>query len=135
MQQPCHTRSRWKLPPSKLFKINFDGSVFPYDKKSSIRVVIRDCRGLVIASYSNLVHQELGSNEIEAIAAGWALSFTLEVGVKRAMLEGDSLVVMKGLMEEERSLVPLGLLVEDAKNLSQKFDELLYSHTKRKVTL
>ena len=51
--------------------------------------------------------------------------------MKRAVLEGDSLVVMKGLMEEERSLVLLGLLVEDAKNLSQKFDELLYSHTKR----
>ena len=47
-----------------------------------------------------------------------ALSFALEVGVKRAILEGDSLVVIKGLMEEERLLVPLGLLVEDAKNLS-----------------
>ena len=34
-------------------------------------------------------------------------------------------------MEEERLLVPMGLLIEDAKNLSHYFDELLYSHTKR----
>ena len=39
--------------------------------------------------------------------------------------------VIKGLMEEERMLVPLGLLIEDAKRLSHSFDELRYSHTKR----
>ena len=66
-----------------------------------------------------------------AIAASWALSFALEVGVKQAILEGDSLTIIKGLMEEERLLVPLGLFIEDAKQLSQRFDELLNSHTKR----
>ena len=39
-------------------------------KKYGIGVVIRDCRGLVIASCSKLVHHELGSDEIEAIAVG-----------------------------------------------------------------
>ena len=65
------------------------------------------------------------------MAVGYALSFALEVGFKRAILEGDSLSVIKGLMEEERMLVPLGLLIEDAKRLSHSFDELRYSHTKR----
>ena len=51
--------------------------------------------------------------------------------MKWAVLEGDSLTVIQGLMEEERLLVPLGLLFEDAKQLSQRFNELLYSHTKR----
>ena len=50
--------------------------------------------------------------------------------MKRAVLEGDSLNVIKGLMEEERLLVPTGLLIEDAKNLYHCYDELLYSHTK-----
>ena len=61
----------------------------------------------------------------------WALSFARDVGVKRVVLEGDSLTIIKGLMEEERLPVPLGLLIEDANQLSQCFDELLYSHTKR----
>lgn len=39
---------------------------------------------------------------------------------------------MNGLMEAETSLAPLNLLIGDANNLAQKFDELLYSHTKRK---
>ncbi|XP_030936275.1 uncharacterized protein LOC115961430 [Quercus lobata] len=124
-------RNHWRPPPSKLFKINFDGVVFSHDKKTGIGVVIRDYKGLVIVSCSKLVHQELCSADIEAIAAGWALSFALDVGVKRAILEGDSLTVIEGLMEEERLLVPPGLLIEDANQLSQCIDELLYSHTKR----
>ena len=93
--------------------------------------MIRDHRGRVIASCSKLIHQQLCSNEIEALAAGFALSFALEVGVKRAILEGGSLSVIKGLVEEKRLLVPLGLLIEDTKRLSHSFDKLCYSHTKR----
>ena len=85
----------------------------------------------MIASCSKPVHQELCIADIEVIAAGWALSFALDVGVKRAVFEGDSLTVIIGLMEEQRLLVPLGLLIEDANQLSQGLDELLYSHTKR----
>ena len=86
-------------------------------------------KALVIASCTKPVHQELCIADIEVIAAGWALSFALDVGVKRAVFEGDSLTVIIGLMEEERLLVPLGLLIEDANQLSQGFDELLYSYT------
>ncbi|XP_065620941.1 uncharacterized protein LOC136063873 [Quercus suber] len=123
--------NRWRPPPSEFYKINFDGAVFPREKKTGVGVVIRDHRGQVIASSSKLVHQQLCSNGIEALAAGCDLSFALDVGVKRAILEGDSLSVIKGLMEEERMLVPLGLLIKDAKRLSHNFDEFCYSHTKR----
>ena len=51
--------------------------------------------------------------------------------MKRAVLEGDSLTVIKGLMEEERLLVLMGLLIKDAKQLSQHFEELLHYHAKR----
>ena len=85
----------------------------------------------MIASCSKPIHQELGSEDIEAIATTWALFFALEVGVKRAVLGGDSLFVIKGLMEEERLLIPMGLLIEEAKQLSQHFEELHYSHVKR----
>lgn len=117
--------------PSGCFKINFNGAIFPKEKKSGIGVVIRDNRGLVIASCSKVVHQVLGSSNIEAMAAAWALSFASNLGVRRVVLEGDSMAVITGLREVEKVLVPCGLLLEDAKILSQQFDELLYSHTKR----
>ena len=85
----------------------------------------------MIASCSKPIHQELCNEDIEATAAAWALLFALEVGVKRAVLKGDSLSVIKGLMEEERLLIPMRLLIEEAKQLSQHFEELHYSHVKR----
>ena len=94
-------------------------------------MVIRDSRGLVIASCSKVVHQALGVCEVEALAAAWALSFAFDVGVKRAMLEGDSMAVISGLRENGLVLVLYGLLLEDVRILSQHFDELRYSHTKR----
>ena len=73
----------------------------------------------------------LGASEVEAMAATWALSFAADVGVNWAVLEGDSLDVITGLRENRMVLVPYGLLLEDARFLSQQFDELRYSHTKR----
>ena len=118
VQRTHRSTNHWKPPPLELFKINFDGAVFPHDKKSGIGVVIRDHQGSVIASCLKSIHQELCSEDIEATTAAWALLFALEVGVKRAILKGDSLSVIKGLMEEERLLIPMGLLIEEAKQLS-----------------
>ena len=101
------------------------------EKKSGIGVVLRDSRGLVIASCSKVVYQALGVCEVEAMAATWALSFASDVGMKRAVLEGDSMAVILGLREDGMVLVPYGLLLEDVRILSQQFDELRYSHTKR----
>ena len=94
-------------------------------------MVIRNSRGLVIASCSKVVHQALGVCEVEVLAAAWALSFAFDVGVKRDVLEGDSMAVISGLREDGLVLVPYGLLLEDVRILSQHFDELHYSHTKR----
>ena len=131
---PIHTqptRCTWKPPPSSTFKINFDGAIFPMEKKYGIGVVIRDNRGLVIASCSKVVHQVLGVCDVEAMATTWALPFAFDVGVKRTVLEGDSMAVISGLREDGMVLEPYGLLLEDVRILSQQFDELHYSHTKR----
>ena len=39
--------------------------------------------------------------------------------------------MFKALEDEVDFLAPFGLLVEDAKILSQQFDQMLYSHIKR----
>ena len=51
-------------------------------------MVIRDSRGLVIASCSKVVHQVLGVCEVEALTAVWALSFAFDVGVKKGCVGG-----------------------------------------------
>lgn len=118
-----------KPPPSGAVKINFDGAIFPKEKKSGIGVVIRDNRGPVIASCSKVVHQVLGVSDIEALGAACTLSFTSDVGVRRAVLEGDSKAVISTLREDGKVFVPYGLLLEDAKFLSQQFEELRLTHS------
>ena len=65
------------------------------------------------------------------MAAAAALDFTSEMGMRQAIFEGDSLAVIKALIEVEQSLSPTGLLLEDVRLFSQRFEKLLYSHTKR----
>ena len=65
------------------------------------------------------------------MAAAIALSFASEIGFRRAVLEGESLAMINALKERVSLLTPTGLLIEDVKILSQRFDQLLYSHTKR----
>ena len=73
--------------------------------------------------------------EVKAQATAKALSFAREIGVSKAILEGDSLVLIMALADENNSLASFGLLVDDVKELSQGINQLLYqllySHTKR----
>lgn len=66
-----------------------------------------------------------------AMAATIAFTFAQELGFRSGVLEGDSLSVIEALKSKERSLAPLGLLIEDAKEITERFDQLIYSHTKR----
>ena len=114
-------------------KINFDGAVFTSENKAGIGVIIRNNSSLAIASCSQILPQAYSGEEIEALAATKALSFAAaDIGVTRVVQEGDSLVVIKALSNENYSLASFGLLVEDVKILSQCFDQLLYSHTEKR---
>ena len=69
------------------------------------------------------------------MAGAFALSFASDIGFPRAVLEGDSWTVYRALMGDDFSLASFGLLIEDAKFEAQKFEQLLYSHTKRDSNL
>ena len=124
-------RARWKPPDQDTFKINFDDAIFVEEKCSDLGVIIRNQEGLVIASMSTRVPQQLQLIEIEALAASKALEFAREVGIYEAVLEGDSLLVMTALKTKNPGLAPFGLLIQDSLTLSSGFSKLSYSHTKR----
>nr|POE70879.1 hypothetical protein CFP56_79040 [Quercus suber] len=124
-------RVRWKPPDQDTFKINFDGVIFAEDKCSGLGVIIRNQEGLVIASMSTQVPQQLQPIEIEALAASNALGFAREVGISEAVLEGNSSLVMTALKTKNPGLAPFGLSIQDSLSLSSGFSKLYYSHTKR----
>ena len=112
-------------------KINFDGAVFSSENRSGTGVVIRNSAGLVMASCSQCLSQAYSNDEVEAFAAAKALSFAAEIGISKAVLEGDSLTIIKALSTDQRSLSSFGPLIDDAKFSSVNFDQLHYSHVKR----
>ena len=59
------------------------------------------------------------------------MSFAAEIGISKAMLEGDSLTIIKVLSTDQRSLSSFGSLIDDAKFSLVHFDQLRYSHVKR----
>ena len=60
-----------------------------------------------------------------------ALEFAFNLGFQNAILEGDSLGLIKALKTEDHNLSPLGLLVKDVKLAANNFVSLSYSHIKR----
>nr|XP_023880709.1 uncharacterized protein LOC111993087 [Quercus suber] len=131
MGRRVNHRTRWQPPPADLMKINFDGAVFSSVNAAGIGVVIRNNLGQVIASCSQRLSQAYSSNEVEALAAAKAVSFAVEIGITKAVLEGDSLTIMKALSSDHSSLAPFGLMIDDVKFSAENFDQLLYSHVKR----
>lgn len=65
------------------------------------------------------------------MARAKALSFAPKLGFTKAVLEGDSLLIIKALRDDGGSFASHGLLVEDVKFFFQCFVQLLCSSTKR----
>ena len=76
----------------------------------------------MIASCSQHLSQAYSSDEVEAFAAAKALSFAAEIGISKAVLEGDSLTIIKALSTDQRTLSSFSPLIDDAKFSSVNFD-------------
>ena len=77
---------------------------------------------MVLGSCNKRLSQAYNATEIEAMAAATTLVFASKLGIIRAILEGDSMDVIRALKEFEYPLSPLGLLLEDVIMFSQKID-------------
>ena len=59
------------------------------------------------------------------------MSFAVEIGITKAVLDGDSLTIMNALSSDRHSLALFGLIINDVKFSAKFFDQLHYSHVKR----
>ncbi|KAK9997384.1 hypothetical protein SO802_022070 [Lithocarpus litseifolius] len=114
-------RTRWFAPPNESFKINFDGAVFKDKDRAGIGVIIRDSRGLVMGSMSQVVPLPQTIVELEALAALKALEFAADLGLFNVILEGDSEILINALMDNSLSLASFGLLIQDIKAYAEFF--------------
>ncbi|KAL0008796.1 hypothetical protein SO802_010298 [Lithocarpus litseifolius] len=132
--QPTRTdgqQVRWQPPPVTKFKVNFDGVVFKEDKRAGLGIVIRNHQGQVLTSFSENIALLPSIEDVEALAAVRAMSFAAELGVSSTIIEGDSEVVIKALKSEEESLSTYGHLIAAARQFTDGFSSLSFTHTRR----
>lgn len=97
------TRARWSPPPKNRYKINFDSAMFKDEDRIGIGVIIQDSRCMVMTSLSQNIPLPHSIMELEVIIARGALEFSLKLGFEKAILEGDSEIVMNALKDDSSS--------------------------------
>ena len=134
-QAVCVARPRavkWK-PPTKamMWKTNFDGAMFLESDQAGIRVVVRNQAGQVMAALLERIQKSNSVEILEALLARRAVQFTLELGFKQSVFEGDSKVIIKALDNEVFSLPSIGHIVKDIWSMSGLLQTKSFSYVRR----
>ena len=124
-------RVKWKVPPTKFYKINFNGAMFKEEDRAGIGVIVRDSQGLVLASMSQVIPLPLTVVELKTLAAAKALEFASDLNLGKVFLEGDSETVINSLNDNSPSLAPFGLLIQEVKNYANLFQCISFLHVCR----
>ena len=105
------------------------------ENRARIGVVIRDSEGMVLGSLSKQIPQAYSPLEIEVMAVTTTVQFAVDLGFQHAILETDSLVLVKTLRDDTEFLSTVGLVLDEIRSMVNLFNELDYSHVKREVIL
>ena len=96
-------------------------------------MVICDSECMVLGSLSKQISQAYSPMEVEVMAVVKAMQFASDLGFQRAMLETDSLVLVKALRDDTEFLSAVGLVLDEIRNKDNFFNELHYSNVKREA--
>ncbi|KAK9993191.1 hypothetical protein SO802_022894 [Lithocarpus litseifolius] len=94
---PRVTRVKCSPPVPNGFKTNFDGAMFHDTDEVDIGVVVRNCKGEVLAAFSKKIPMPASVLVLEMLAARRAVQFVLEDGFCHSSFEGDSKIVVKAI--------------------------------------
>jgi len=108
--------------------VNYDGAIFQEQGRAGIGVVIHNSAGEVMSSLSQQIPLPTTVAQVEAMAAQRAVEFAQELGISRAMIEGDSETICKDLLNSSPSLALHGLLIRDAQDLALSFTSITFAH-------
>lgn len=125
----------WAPPRDGQFKINVDGVVFTKQKAGGVGVVIRENEGRLEAALSKKIPIPLGAVEVEAKAFEVGLLFAKEVGVRDAILEGDSMIIYNALCNYSSAPSSIVSVVQGIDDISGDFWSVGYSQVRRQGNL
>ena len=122
---------RWSPPESGIYKENYDGAYFAEEEAAGIGVVVRNELGQVMVSLAEKFAMPQMVEILEAMAARRAMIFMEELGLRRAIFEGDSETVVKALTGDCPNRSSIWHIVKDCKSLMGCFQTCSFCHVRR----
>ena len=127
-QQP--PKVGWSAPPSGLHKINVDGATFEDGRPSDVGVVIRDCKGVIVATSAKVLPTQYSVEVTKALAVEQGILLARQKMLSQVILESNSLSVVDAISSNSPhgELQPIiqGILL-----LSFSFDIWKVKHLRR----
>ena len=93
--------------------------------------MVRNENGEVMASLAERITILASVEGLEALAARRAVIFSLELGLHRVVIEGDTEIVFKALSRECSDCSCIGHIIKDCTSISGFFQTYSFSHTRR----
>ena len=115
----------------ELYKTNYDGAMFSESGEASIRVVVRDANGEVIAALAEKITYPGSVEMVEALVARRVAKFVVELGISLSEFEGDSEVVCKALRAADWGHPYIDQIVKDTWSIVGSLRTFSFSHTRR----
>ena len=115
-----------------MVKINFDGTIFPNRNIASLRIIIYNDYGLVMATLSQQIPLPTSVEMVEVLAARRALLFARELGFESLVDEGDSEIIIKAINGGGTMLLSeFGHILHDIHSLVSSFQSVSFQHVRR----
>ncbi|GMI84947.1 hypothetical protein HRI_002164000 [Hibiscus trionum] len=128
---PSPRTQQWTAPHGNLIKANFDAAYCVQSKVSVSGVICRDNAGLIMRACT-IKHQHVANVFLaEALACRDAVNFAKDLGLTRAIFEGDSLTIINKLNSSSADLSPLRVVIEDIKSAIGDLHEATFCHIRR----
>lgn len=92
--------SKWISPHPGMFKVNVDGASSESENSSSVRVVIRDSNGQVVAAFCKSLQTYYSAEITEIIALEQGVLLAQELQLPRVLFESDSIIAIQAVNEK-----------------------------------
>ncbi|KAK8478583.1 hypothetical protein V6N13_129174 [Hibiscus sabdariffa] len=121
----------WNPPPMDRVKVNFDACFDPTRLHSISGIFIKNSEGKLLAACTIPNLYVMNPEMVEALACDQALILSLELGLKRIEVEGDTLVVISKVVNPVINRSTLGTVYSNILEKRRNFDFLNFSHVYR----
>ncbi|KAL5804219.1 hypothetical protein ACOSQ3_031019 [Xanthoceras sorbifolium] len=108
-----HIDVKWHPPNSNCYKVNTDASIDDHKIRTGLGVIIRDSRGIVMASYVNGFDSLYFPPIAEALVILRGITLAVQTGLLPICVELDAEFVVNLIMSKATPISEIGVVIEE----------------------